>query len=133
MQQKCNTLGSVYCSVIVQFPDPLQLRPCIHRGDEKRGAQCRHQMGSDREVGHSRAHLGTVSPNTVGETNVLDQGRTPHCSSKRIYTSESLYLNRDEGVAFPECWQLVLDHGTMTSCVCCWKVASAFHKPNGFT
>ena len=53
-------------------PDPLQLQPCIYRGDEEnpwdqhKGAQSCHQTGKDREITHSRARLGTTSPNTVG-------------------------------------------------------------------
>ena len=56
---------------VICVPDPLQLRPCIHRGDEEsprdlhKGGQSCHQTGRDREVGHSRTRLGTATPYTV--------------------------------------------------------------------
>ena len=50
----------------------LQLWHCIYRRDEesprdphKRAQSC-HQMGRDGKVGHSGAHLGTTTSNTVG-------------------------------------------------------------------
>ena len=116
----------------VKYQDPLekklgvvyelQLRPCIYTGDKEsprdphKGAQNCHQTGRDREVGHSRAHLGTASPNTVGG----DQRVGP---STTLLIKEALHIcltnfkliNRDEGIAIPECWQPVLDHAMMTS------------------
>ena len=65
-------------------PDPLQLRPCIYRGDKEsprdlhKGAQSCHQMGRDREVGHSSARLGTASPNTVKRNQCAGPSKEQH-------------------------------------------------------
>ena len=79
-------------------PDTLQLWQCIYRRDEesprdphKRAQSC-HQTGRDGKVGHSGARLGTTS-NTVGGACWTKQRITPHCSSKRLYTSASLISN----------------------------------------
>ena len=70
-------------------PNSLQL--CICKADEenpqdpRKGAKSYHQTGRDREVSHSRVHLGTVSTNTMGG----DQGAGP---SKKQHTAH-LYTN----------------------------------------
>ena len=70
-------------------PDPLQLQPCIYRGDEEsprdphKGAQSCHQTGRDREVSHSRARLGTTIPNTVGEDQRVGPSNEHHIAHQR--------------------------------------------------
>ena len=46
--------------------------------DPHKGAQSCHQTGRDREVGHSRARLGTTTPNTVGGDQRVGSSKEQH-------------------------------------------------------
>ena len=62
---------------------------------------------------------GQQHPILWEETSVLDQAK----NNTTLLIKEALHIrltdleliNRDKGVAIPECWQPVLDHATMTS------------------
>ena len=62
---------------------------------------------------------GQQHPILWEETSVLDQAKNNTTllieEALHIRLSDLELINRDEGVAIPECWQPVLDHATMTS------------------
>ena len=62
---------------------------------------------------------GQQHPLLWEETGVLDQAKNDTTllikEALHIHPTDLELINRDEGIAIPECWQPVLDHGTMTS------------------
>ena len=81
-------------------------RAATRRGETEKSAIAEHAWGQQHPI-------------LWEETSVLDQAK----NNTTLLIKEALHIrltnleliNRDEGVAIPECWQPVLDHAAMTS------------------
>ena len=103
--------------------------PCscshVYRGDKESpwDSQKEHKAatwwGEAEKAAIAKHVWGQQHPLLWEETGVLDQAK----NTTTLLIKEALHIcltgleliNRDEGVAIPECWQPVLDHATMTS------------------
>ena len=81
-------------------------RAATRRGETEKSAIAEHAWGQQHPI-------------LWEETSVLDQAKNNTTllikQAVHIWLTNLELINRDEGVAIPECWQLVLDHAAMTS------------------
>ena len=103
-------------------------RSCIHIGETKKKragdldqrTQGYNQTGRSRNIGNCRTRLGIPSSDTMKRnqcTRSSHQNPLLITETLHICLSHSQLLHRNEGVAIPECGQLVLTHAVMTNSI----------------
>ena len=101
----------------VKDQDPLEKKRALKTHIKEHKAATR--WGEAEKAAIVKHVWGQQHPILWEETSVLNQAK----NTTTLLIKEALHIcptdleliNRDEGVAIPECWQPVLDHGTMTS------------------
>ena len=132
--QSTSTLRGQLTKVKVQ--DPLEKKSglctrylavaVVYIGEMKRALETRikehraaTRWGETEKSAIAEHTWGQQHPILWEETSVLDQAKNNTTllikEAVHIRLTDLELINRDEGVAIPECWQPVLDHATMTS------------------